>query len=172
MVPSAPGSRQPDGFTSKGSCAGSAAFRSRSVRCPARLPARPLHLRPLLAGGLHAASRPNAPCRQAARLGPAPGHSPSPSSDPRPPTKSGRGVPTLGGVPVVASMAKSKPSPKIKVGLYIVASLGGEGIAQPGTDAASSVSSSYSCRLRTRLAVGEPAKSAFRSLPASPPDSN
>ena len=34
------------------------------------------------------------------------------------------------------------PSPKIKVGLYIVASLGGEGIDQPGKDAASSVSSS------------------------------
>ena len=28
-----------------------------------------------------------------------------------------------------------------------------------------------SCRLRTRLAVGEPAKSAFWSLPAPPPDS-
>ena len=34
------------------------------------------------------------------------------------------------------------PSPKIKVGRYIVASLGGEGIDRPGKDAASSVSSS------------------------------
>ena len=121
-LPSA-GSNLPDGLVSAGSCAGSTAFRSRSVCCPARLPARPFLLRPLLAGGLHAASRPNAPCRQAARLGPAPGHSPSPSSDPRPPTKSSRGVSIIGGIPVVASMADSKPPPKIDGAQHIVASL-------------------------------------------------